>query len=74
MKSNIAEVINNDEIAYRIYSGQIFYFDVPGLYDKVYDFYKQHIVYRDHEVEPVNQLAEFLDEDLRKYFGSKESC
>ena len=74
MKSNIAEVINNDEIAYRIYSGQIFYFDVPGLYDKVYDFYQAHITRRDDEVEPVNQLAEFLDEDLRKYFGGMESC
>lgn len=74
MKSNIAKVINNDEIAYKIYSGQIFYFDVPGLYDKVYDFYQAHITRRDDEVEPVNQLAEFLDEDLRKYFGGMESC
>ena len=74
MKSSIAEVINNDEIAYRIYSGQIFYFDVPALYDNVDDFYQAHLTRRDDEVEPVNQLAEFLDEDLREYFRSKESC
>lgn len=72
MNTHIVQVINDDNLAYEIFTGKRFYFDVPGLYDKVYDFYEAHITRRDDEVEPVNQLAEMLDVDLRNYFDAYE--
>lgn len=48
----------------------VFYFDVPDLYEKVYDYYHTLLPTNWEGMEPVTHIAELIDKDLRTFFDN----
>lgn len=66
----LIEIIGDRDLAYDIFSGKRFYFDVPDLYEKVYDYYYAFLPTNWTGMEPVTYIAELIDKDLRVFFDN----